>query len=441
MKGSKMMRLLTLGLVMLAAGGCASVAAEPTAESTAEPTNDASGMANPAAVYCEAQGHAYEIRTAADGGQYGVCIAQGGETCDGWAFYRGECSLDGEVPEADEAEPADETADWVVYANSDYGFTFRYPREWSLAEEEGGYQPSGRMAPRSIKLSRNTLSLLIQYKRVAEDAVLGPGGRGAGDIVDSGTVSLFGLDAAMKALVFEGKVKSAFVSVSVDELMFTIQLDDLTGPDVAYDEIDLNEAIQADFEAVLSSFARTGEEQSWDVVGWPGYVIENPPGAQFDDAVVLLPEGAGSVGVAGATPELEAEIVALRDKPAPGREAHLWGTLTCNVPDVNGCQLEVTRLRYGARDTAPEAVEGWTGTLISNPPGAQFDDYLVLSSPLGVGYGIHSLDAALQDQLESLRDTGTHLRVWGDLRCGVPDAFGSQIEVTRIELPADHPAQ
>jgi hypothetical protein len=170
------------------------------------------------------------------------------------------------------------------------------------------------------------------------------------------------------------------------------------------------------------------------VTGWLGYVVSTPAGAQFDDYLVLMPEGAGQVGVAGATDALRDEIVALRDKAEPGKLAHVWGTLTCDVPDYGGCQLLVTRLRYGAVDTAPEPVEGWQGTLVSNPPGAQFDDYLQLSGDYPVAYGLHSLDPQLQAQLEALRDTGTAFRVWGGLRTGVPDAFGSQIEVARIEL-------
>lgn len=49
------------------------------------------GIPNPAAVHCEDQGYSYEIRTAPDGGQYGVCIFPDGSECDGWAFFRGEC--------------------------------------------------------------------------------------------------------------------------------------------------------------------------------------------------------------------------------------------------------------------------------------------------------------------------------------------------------------
>jgi hypothetical protein len=170
------------------------------------------------------------------------------------------------------------------------------------------------------------------------------------------------------------------------------------------------------------------------VTGWLGYVVSTPHGAQFDDYLVLLPEGAGQVGIVGATETLEAEIVALRDVPEPGKMAHFWGTLTCEVPDYGGCQLVVTGLRCGAVATEPQPVEAWQGTLVGNPPGSQFDDYFQLSSDYPVAYGLHSLDPQLQAKLEALRDTGTAFRVWGTLRTGVPDAFGSQIQVSRIEI-------
>jgi len=60
-----------------------------------------SGLPNPASVYCTEQGGDLEIRTDADGNQYGVCIFSDGSECDEWAFFRGECrpgdSLAGET--------------------------------------------------------------------------------------------------------------------------------------------------------------------------------------------------------------------------------------------------------------------------------------------------------------------------------------------------------
>lgn len=49
------------------------------------------GLANPASVYCEEQGGTLEIRSDADGGQYGVCIFADGSECEEWAHFRGEC--------------------------------------------------------------------------------------------------------------------------------------------------------------------------------------------------------------------------------------------------------------------------------------------------------------------------------------------------------------
>jgi putative hemolysin len=60
-------------------------------EGTEEPPAGGAELPNPAAVYCQEQGYAYEIRTAADGSQSGVCIFPDGSECDEWAFYRGEC--------------------------------------------------------------------------------------------------------------------------------------------------------------------------------------------------------------------------------------------------------------------------------------------------------------------------------------------------------------
>jgi hypothetical protein len=66
-------------------------------------------------------------------------------------------------------------------------------------------------------------------------------------------------------------------------------------------------------------------------------VASTPEGGQFDDYLVLLPEEARrAVGIEGADEAVESEIVALRDKGEPGKYAHFWGTLNCDVPDYGG---------------------------------------------------------------------------------------------------------
>ena len=175
------------------------------------------------------------------------------------------------------------------------------------------------------------------------------------------------------------------------------------------------------------------------VVCWYGGVVGLPEGAQFDDYLALEPEGAGEIGVEGADAETEAEISALRDKEEPRNYAHLWGTLTCDTLDYGGCQLLVTRLRPEGPEgpflePEPWPVEGWEGTLVGNPAGSQFDDYFVLAGDFPVGFGIDTPDPGIAEQLQSLRDTQTTIRVWGEVTCPAIDSFGTHIVVTRIEV-------
>jgi hypothetical protein len=182
------------------------------------------------------------------------------------------------------------------------------------------------------------------------------------------------------------------------------------------------------------------------VTAWFGNVVNLPASAQYDDYLVLQPEGAGEIGLTGADEAIEAQIEVLRDREEPGKYAHFWGTLTCGVPEYGGCQLVVSRVRVGQAVSGPEPVTAWEGTIVGNPPGSQFDDYFVLAGgfPVGfgiAGYGADGPDPTLAAQLEGLRDTGVRIRVWGQIISGVPDAFGSQIQATRIEAEGPFPVE
>ena len=71
--------------------------ASPLPLSTSSPTpkgmatQDSSKIANQASKNCIDKGGRLEIRTNADGSQYGVCIFPNGHECEEWAFFRGEC--------------------------------------------------------------------------------------------------------------------------------------------------------------------------------------------------------------------------------------------------------------------------------------------------------------------------------------------------------------
>lgn len=177
------------------------------------------------------------------------------------------------------------------------------------------------------------------------------------------------------------------------------------------------------------------------VACWYGRVESAPGDAQFDDYLALLPEELRlEVGLAGADETIESEIVNLRGS---NTYAHFWGTLDCAVPDYGGCQLVVTQLRPdgpGAPLFEPTAVEGWTGVIVSTSGDAQFDDYFVSSGKFRPRYGIDSADAAIAAQLASWRDTGSIVRVWGQVTCPAIDVQGVQIQVERIEIAMEAPA-
>lgn len=58
------------------------------------PQQQSSGLANPAAVYCEELGYTNEAREDESGGVYGVCIFPDGSECEQWDFLAGRCGQD-----------------------------------------------------------------------------------------------------------------------------------------------------------------------------------------------------------------------------------------------------------------------------------------------------------------------------------------------------------
>ena len=100
---------LSLGLMILLCGCTQTPSGSGTV--TPAVTTPSSGIANPAAVYCTQQPNTrYEIRKNADGSEYGVCILPGGVECEEWAYYRGECPATpaptGTTPAAGIANPS-----------------------------------------------------------------------------------------------------------------------------------------------------------------------------------------------------------------------------------------------------------------------------------------------------------------------------------------------
>jgi hypothetical protein len=170
------------------------------------------------------------------------------------------------------------------------------------------------------------------------------------------------------------------------------------------------------------------------VTAWLGHIASLPQGSQFDDFVILSPEGTGEFGLIGANAEIEAEILSLRDAQGAHEFVHLWGALACLGQDYNNCQLVVDRLQYGA-NFSEEQVTDWVGTIKSHTFNGGASYVFVLSGNYPIWYSIRSSqDQALQAQIETLADSGSMVRVSGQLLVGVPDVNGTRIEASQLEL-------
>jgi hypothetical protein len=134
---------------------------------------------------------------------------------------------------------------WAGYVNTNYMFAFRYPDTWSLEEE-----------PNLVKLRQGTLLLAIAFQREGEEVPPPWTGMPAGDFESQGTIVFLGQEIETRAVVYEGKVKVLTYGVSVDDLVISIRVDDMTEQSsmAAYEAIEIPEAVQAEVNQIVRSF-------------------------------------------------------------------------------------------------------------------------------------------------------------------------------------------
>jgi putative hemolysin len=204
-KETRMKRILLPTLFVIFAGlaSCAAPRTQPTADPV--PTNiPQADMPNPASAHCVEKGFKSEIRTATDGSQSGVCIFPDGSECDEWAYFRGEC---GPAVPATEAADASVYAGWIEYVDSNYGFKFRYPPEWTaeldLRNDSMTYQHL--LWLRAPEKPVAGVEMLIAFERIGENVGIQRTGIGAGELIERGSVLFLGESAKRIVLVLEGK--------------------------------------------------------------------------------------------------------------------------------------------------------------------------------------------------------------------------------------------
>jgi putative hemolysin len=273
--------LLTLVLSLWIVASCTPVPTEPAlpAATATPPPGKTSppspGLANPAAVYCEEQGHTLEIRTDKNGNQYGVCVFGDGTECEEWAYFRGECSPGAPAatlvatatptpepppePAADctpiTVESGPEYRLWREYTHEKYGFTLLVPPSWVV--EEIVEPPQHTLRDHAVILwsaEEPTARFRVAFRRLDEERFIGRTGVGSGDIVEAGTVCFVGQEMGKRALVFEGKDMTVLygpgAEVERGDMAFTLYLDYRGGWE---DESALSKEIQAQVDQIIAS--------------------------------------------------------------------------------------------------------------------------------------------------------------------------------------------
>lgn len=145
--------LMVVLALLLVSTGCTqqtkTSTATPTATATpvaVATTAAAAGLANPASVACNQSGGITEIKTDANGGQYGMCTFANGTSCEEWALYRGEgCQSGVTTTNATAATAVPTTPAMTTFTEKDANSTVNVPvaTEFAVSLAENpttGYQ-------------------------------------------------------------------------------------------------------------------------------------------------------------------------------------------------------------------------------------------------------------------------------------------------------------
>lgn len=197
--------------------------------------------------------YADEIANLRDSGQvvtvYGILVCGVPDT--------NGCQIQVDYMEVD-GVAVDRYQGWESYNDSQYGFSFRYPPNWTL---ELGPEPDpdaeqGPRFTRTIYLDQGDWRIYIGFHRADEEDILGGTGLPSGELVQRGAVSFFSLPMLKKELVLEDKVKALYYGpAEVENLVFVVRLDYRGSDD--YAEIDIPSELSMEVDQILGSFGLT----------------------------------------------------------------------------------------------------------------------------------------------------------------------------------------
>jgi hypothetical protein len=302
------------------------------------------------------------------------------------------------------------------YVSHEYGFTFRYPETWTLAEE-----------PHLVTLSQGSLVLSIQHGWASNPGfspMRGRTGMPAGDFIYGGKV--FFLDRVIPAQVLEYERKDKMVLygetglVEAGDLLFSIWLESVDG--ASYSELDIPKDVQADAKEILESFARIA------ATGKPPAPTPTPAPSVEKDLITYVNDDYGLAFIYPSGWELE-EIPARQEVPggASATTVHLTRDIVRLAIQFKRAE-EATVLGPSSRPAGaieergtvmvfgreiPRQVLVYEGKVKSVFLGDRFDDlelYVQLDGGVGSQPGYEAIDISESEQsaMEAILSSLTH---------------------------------
>jgi len=143
-----------------------------------------------------------------------------------------------------------DTSDWQTYTNTEYGYTAKYPNDWTVEDSTiTDSDPLGRELPlRSVKFYSPDKSylLIVGLQKTSDKGTLNLGGGfGAGDRATSDTITILGSSVNVEKIVYNGKTKNVLYpspggTVNIGSYTFGAQFGVSQESGISYDNIDLD---------------------------------------------------------------------------------------------------------------------------------------------------------------------------------------------------------
>ncbi len=173
--------------------------------------------------------------------------------------------------------PIDEIADWETYRSDEYGFEFKYPKDWDI-ETSQDYPFSVMVFPRGFEKDKRGMALSINPVNVGRESVFDPG-----------------LNINIETATFGGRKAKIYLcpdrNQCPEQLFYSkaIMITELPKNWTYDNEIDFSlykgyENLRDSYDKILSTFKFTAETANWQTYKniEKGYSINYPTDASID---------------------------------------------------------------------------------------------------------------------------------------------------------------